>query len=296
LTREEALAALTDRSAHLRGQGARAIGDVGTPDDLAAIRRAGQSETVSYVQYALQDSVKKLTNRSAPLSGEGEDFPEAPTEVRRQIYSKAVEWVTGFLMHEVASPVGLVTLSAKRESAVDWETSATRRHLETIRRVFEAVEMLKNAAGVQRPQQFDLATMLQEFIESEMPDALAWISPIGLKPFVITSDPALVRMVVGNGIRNAVEAIESAQAAPQEHAVVVNWGETDTDYWVSVLDRGPGISGPIESAFEVGRSTKKRHSGFGLAIARQAVETLTGTVALEPARGGGAIYTARWKR
>lgn len=187
-------------------------------------------------------------------------------------------------------------MSAKREIKDEWEASATRRHLETIRRVFDAVEMLKNAAGVPRPQQFDLANMLQEFIEAEVPTALPWISPLGPKPFVITSDPGLVRMVVGNGIRNAVEAIEGTEAAPHEHAIVINWGETDADYWVSVLDGGPGIPGPIESAFEIGKSTKKRHSGFGLAIARQAIDTLTGNVTLEPAREGGAVYTARWKR
>lgn len=290
------MAALSASSAHLRGQAARAIGDVGSTGDLGTIRKALKAETVSYVQYALQDSLKKLTNKSAPLSDEGEDFPDVPTEVRRQIYSKAVEWVTGFLLHEVASPVGLATLSAKREIDEGWEESATRRHFETIHRVFDAVEMLKNAAGVPRPQQFDLATMLQEFAETEVPSALPWISPIGPKPFVITSDPALIRMVVGNGIRNAVEAVESAKPAPQEHAVVINWGETDADYWVSVLDTGPGITGPVESAFEIGKSTKKRHSGFGLAIARQAVNTLTGIVTLEPARDGGAVYTARWKR
>ena len=296
MTRDEALAALSDPSAHLRGQAARAIGDLGVADDLLAIRKILKAETVSYVQYALQDSLKKLTNKSAPLSEEGETFPDVPPEVRRQIYSKAVEWVTGFLLHEVASPIGLATLSAKREIKDEWEGSATRRHLETIRRVFDAVEMLKNAAGVPRPQQFDLASLLQEFIEAEVPAALQWISPIGPKPFVIMCDPALIRMVAGNGIRNAVEAVEGSEAAPQEHAIVVNWGETDADYWVSVLDRGPGITGPIESAFEIGKSTKKRHSGFGLAIARQAVDTLTGILSLEPAREGGAVYTARWKR
>lgn len=296
MNREEALKALSDPTSHVRGQGARAIGEVGTRDDLVFIHQILKTETVSYVQYNLKDSIKRLTHRSVPLSEEGEDFPDVSPEVCRQIYSKAVKWVTGLILHEVASPVGLATVSAKRESKVEWEASATRQHLQTIHRVFDAVEMLKDAASVPHPQQFDLATMLQEFIESEIPHALAWVSLIGTKPFTITSDPALIRMVVGNGIRNAVEAIESANTDLQEHAIVINWGETDADYWVSVLDRGPGIVGPTEAAFEVGKSTKKRHSGFGLTIARQAVDTLIGSVVLEPASGGGALYTARWKR
>jgi signal transduction histidine kinase len=296
LTREDALQGLFAPSAHLRGQAARAIGDHGKPEDLTTIRKALRQETVSYVQYAIQDSLKKLMHASAPLSEEGEASAEISPDVRRQIYGKAVEWVTGFLLHEVASPVGLAMLSASREMKEDWADSATRRHLETIRRVFDAIEMLKNAAGVPRPQEFDLPTLLQDFAEAEVPAAVPWISPIGPKPFVINSDPALIRMAVGNGIRNAVEAVSVAGADPQQHDIVLNWGVTDADYWVSVLDRGPGIDGPVEPAFEIGSSTKKDHSGFGLAIARQAIDTLTGVVTLEPAKEGGALYTARWKR
>jgi nitrogen fixation/metabolism regulation signal transduction histidine kinase len=162
--------------------------------------------------------------------------------------------------------------------------------------VYGAIEKLKNAAGVPRPQEFDLAALLQEFVETEVADAQPWISPIGPKPFTLKGDPALIRMAVSNGIRNAVEAVMATGAEPAAHAVVINWGATEVDYWVSVLDRGAGIAGPVESAFEIGRSTKQNHSGFGLAIARQAINTLTGTVRLEPAREGGAVYTARWKR
>lgn len=296
MTRDEALASLAAPSAYARGHAARSLGDLGMAADLAAIRAASMRETVSYVRYALQDTLKKLTNRAPPPPTEDDGSAHVSPEVRQQIHGQAVEWVTGFLLHEIASSVGLATLSAKREIGVGWEASATRRHLETVRRVFDAIEMLKNAAGVPRPQEFDLAALLQEFIETELPDALPWISQIGPRPFVLNGDPGLIRLAVSNGIRNAVEAVGATGAAPAEHAVVVNWGETDVDFWVSVLDSGTGIAGPVESAFEIGKSTKAGHSGFGLAIARQAIHTLTGTVSLEPGRGGGAVYTARWKR
>jgi nitrogen fixation/metabolism regulation signal transduction histidine kinase len=294
--RDEALAMLSSTSAHARGQAARALSEVGVPGDLTAIRRSLRRETVSYVQYALQDTIKRLTNKILPASEHVDDTADVPLEVRQQIYGQAVEWVTGSLLHEIASPFGLVTVSAKREIGKDWEISKTRRHLETIHRVFGAIEMLKSAAGVPRPQEFDLAALLQEFVEAEMPDALPWISPIGPKPFVLKGDPALIRMAVSNGIRNAIESVQASDVEPAEHAIVINWGATEADYWVSVLDRGVGLAGPVESAFDIGRSTKQNHSGFGLAIARQAINTLTGTVNLEPARGGGAVYTARWKR
>lgn len=296
MSHKEALSLLLSPSAHARGQAARALADVGLAGDVPAIRKALRHETVAYVQYALQDTIKRLTNKISPPLVESDDATDVPPEVRQQIYGQAVEWVTGFLLHEVASPVGLAMVSAKREIGAEWEHSKTRKHLETIHRVFGAIEMLKNAAGVPRPQEFDLATLIQDFIETEVPHALPWISLLGPKPFVLKGDPGLIRMAVSNGIRNAVESVLTTGVEPAEHAVVINWGATEIDYWVSVLDRGVGITGPAESAFEIGKSTKQNHSGFGLAIARQAIETLIGTVNLEPAHNGGAVYTARWRR
>jgi signal transduction histidine kinase len=296
MTREEALEGLSAASAHSRGRAARALADLGRAGDLEHIRKALKSETVAYVQYALQDTIKRLTRNVAPQLAFGDETAAVPEEVRQQIYGQAVEWVTGFLLHEIASPIGLARLSGKLELGDHWEASATRRHLETVHRIFDAIEMLKSAAGVPRPQEFDLAAMIDDLGETEVPRAMPWTSAIGLKPFLIKGDPALIRMVIGNGLRNAVEAVEALGVDPQPHSVTINWGETDVDYWVSVLDRGIGIVGPSETAFEVGISTKKNHSGFGLAIARQAVQTMIGVLSLHPARDGGAVYLARWQK
>ena len=46
-------------------------------------------------------------------------------------------------------------------------------------------------------------------------------------------------------------------AGSEPHQIVVTWGETDIDYWTAVLDRGPGVVGPVESAFGIGKTTKR---------------------------------------
>lgn len=296
MTREEALTHLTASSAHLRGLAARALGTVGRPADLGRLRLAQRNETVSHVNYALQDTIRRLTQQQPPELLASDDAEVIPEDVRRQIYSRAVEWITGFLLHEIASPIGLVGLAARRELAERWDNSETKRHLEAVKRVFEAIETLKNAASVPRPQEFDLAALIDDLIGSLSEDPIEWISTIGPRPFVIKGDPSLIRMVVINGLRNAVEAQQEAGRQPQAHDVTVSWGETDVDYWLSVLDHGVGINGPTETAFEIGNSTKKNHTGFGLAIARQAVETMIGSLVLEPAKDGGALYTARWRK
>lgn len=295
MNREEALNNLKATSAHLRGQAARALGDVGLGTDLPRIRKAQREETVPYVNYALQETVRRLAKEQAPAPS-ADDTNVISDEVRKQIYGKAMEWITGFLLHEISSPIGLVRLAAKRELGEHWEGSGTKQHLEGVTRVFDAIELLKNAASVPRPQEFDLSALVDELLDVYDPDIREWISTIGARPFIIKSDPSLVRMVVANGIRNAVEAQKAASAQPDPHDVTISWGHTDVDYWLAIVDHGGGFNGPIETAFEIGNSTKKDHIGFGLAIARQAVETMIGSLTLEPAKHGGALYTARWRK
>ena len=71
---------------------------------------------------------------------------------------------------------------------------------------------------------------------------------------------------------------------------------TDVDYWVAVIDRGVGIIGPVESAFGIGKTAKRGHRGFGLPIARQAIETLGGSCTLQPIAEGGAHFEIRWEK
>jgi len=108
-------------------------------------------------------------------------------------------------------------------------------------------------------------------------------------------DASLLSLVITNGIRNAVEAIEDTNVC-NSSVIVITWGETDVDYWIAVSDSGGGIVGRPEAAFEIGKSTKRGHSGFGLAIAREAIHSLGGTVDLKPSTTGGARYEVRWER
>src|SRR5207302_9990647 len=114
---------------------------------------------------------------------------------------------------------------------------------------------------------------------------------------LIISDARLLQLAVCNGLRNAIEAVVEGGSSELD-AIIITWGATDVDYWITVIDHGPGLAGPVESAFEIGKSTKQGQGrrGFGLAIARQAMQTLGGTVSLLPAVRGGTRYELRWDR
>ena len=295
MTREGALQFLSSGSTHERLKASRFLARNAQAGDVAALRRAWQIETVSYVKASLDLAIARLSNLTPAIAPDPSDEFDVPDGFRRQIHRQAVEWVAGLLLHEIALPIGLAKRSASRDIP-DYENSRTKRHLEDVERIFEAIEQLKGAAAVPRPEQFDLSELLGDIVSTEAPNGRASeVSLVGRKPMMVTSDPALVRLAICNGVRNAFEAV--AVAKPDDpHPIVMTWGQTDVDYWVAILDRGIGIVGPPEAAFEIGKSTKQGHSGFGLAIARQAIETLGGRVTLEPAAQGGTRYEARWER
>jgi signal transduction histidine kinase len=295
VNRDDALQMLASGSNHERLKAARFLMRNAEISDLAALRKARQTETVSYVKTSLNVGIARLSNMPGTAQTDPAGEIEIPEEVKRQIRSQAVEWIAGLLLHEISSPIGLAKRSASREIP-DYENSKTKYHLESVQRTFEAIEQLKGATTVPKPERFDLSELLSSLVSEEGGNVHEGaVSLIGPKPLMVTSDPTLVRLAVCNGIRNAIESVAAAKPA-EPHPIVINWGETDVDYWVAVLDRGVGIVGPVEPAFEIGKSTKQGHSGFGLAIARQAIETLGGTVRLEPSTAGGARYEARWER
>lgn len=294
MTREEALQRLSSSSAHDRLKAARYLARNSYPSDLPRLRDAQRSESVSYVLTSLQLAIKRASNPASHGPAETIKEHESPPDVRAQIWKEVTQEVTGQLLHEIASPVGLIASAAAREIS-DYDRSMTKRYVENLKRVFQAIEQLKGAAGVPKPDEFDLAELLAEIVSDETESHAVEISLHGARPMLIVSDRKLVQLAISNGIRNAVEAIIVSDCN-EPHPIIVTWGETDVDYWVSVLDRGPGLIGPAESAFGIGNTNKKGHSGFGLAIARQAIETLGGTCTLQPATERGARFEISWER
>lgn len=294
MTREEALAQLGSGSSHDRLKAARFLARHSDPSDLHVLRNAHKNESVSYVRTGLAIAINRASNL-VPRSAENYiDELEIPSDVRSQIRNEAIEEVTGQILHEIASPVGLIASAATREIP-DYENSKTRIQVENLKRIFEAVEQLKVATAAPRPEEFDLSEFLFEVASEVVEGRTVEVSFQGSKPMLISSDRALLRLGVVNGMRNAVEAVVDLPGSVP-HPIVVTWGETDIDYWVAVVDRGPGLVGPAESAFGIGKTTKKGHSGFGLTIARQAAETLGGVCTLQLAAEGGARFEIRWER
>src|SRR5206468_2089796 len=103
------------------------------------------------------------------------------------------------------------------------------------------------------------------------------------------SSDALVS-VIGNLVDNAIDAVSGAPRAGRPPSVVVRLAEEAGELVIDVDDSGPGIpAGKEEAIFAGGWSTKPddgRQRGIGLALVRQLVETLGGSVRVRSSSAG----------
>lgn len=293
MTRDEALNLLQSGSPHERLQGARFFARNARGKDAIHLRKAKAQESDSYVSRTLALAI----TRTSPEQAAAPNVPssqEEPEESNTRVRLDAVNWISGLLLHEIASPIGLIEEAATRE-VTNYEGSDVHARIKHLQCVFEGIEQLKNASSSPQSSDFDVSTWLSDIVAQEQLAKGLDIAYQGARPFFISADPKLLRFAFCNGFKNAVEAAE-ATASTEAYPVIVTWGGSDSDYWIVVRDHGPGIVGSPELAFEIGKTTKTNHSGFGLSIARLSMESMDGTVTLQPGRLVGAVYELRWPR
>ena len=137
-------------------------------------------------------------------------------------------------------------------------------------------------------EELRLDLLVSEVVERARRHAPATPLQVELEPTIVTGVPARLERAVGNLIDNAVKY--SPPGEPVE--VRLQAGE------LTVRDHGPGISAEdlphIFDRFYRGAEARGRPgSGLGLAIVRQVAAQQGGSVAAEPAPGGGTLMRLR---
>jgi signal transduction histidine kinase len=224
---------------------------------------------------------------------------KSPAKIESGSPARAAEWITGVLLHEIGSKLGLVAHSASREID-NYQNSRTKRHIRNFQGIFEAIEQLRSATSSPKIEQFDLAELIEEVAHLEKDSVNVELAFHGMRPEIVFTDKNLVRLALCNGVRNAIEACSSFSFKTNYESfisrVTISWGVTDIDCWISIIDNGPGLGSSSASLFEIGKTTKHGHPGFGLTIAREAIQTLDGVVFLSNSAAGGANYQIRWNK
>ncbi|MFW6713612.1 sensor histidine kinase [Acinetobacter pittii] len=299
MNRQEALDLLNSNSPHERFKAAHALNKVAVYDDLRVLKQAKHSETDLYVIKRLEvaiSGIEQFFEKVEPHSNQdnNEGYDEKLFEHAK---AQAIEWISGLLLHEVGAKLGLASYEASNE-ITNYENSKTKHHIDNLLNIFDAIESLRRATNTFKAEEFDLAELIDNVINVENSSKSVEFMVVGIRPLIINGHKNLINLALCNGIRNAIDAILSLSGPLINNIspIVVTWGETESDYWIAVLDDGIGISSSINQLFEIGKSTKKGHTGFGLAIAKQALETLGGYVTLEPQEERGVKYEMRWEK
>lgn len=104
-------------------------------------------------------------------------------------------------------------------------------------------------------------------------------------------DPAELVTIVGNLLDNAFDAA----AASEERSVAIDFYAANGCQVIEVADSGPGIDASLAGRiFDLGTSSKEpgmHGRGIGLALVRQAVNRLGGTVSVDTTHG--TVFTVR---
>jgi two-component system, NtrC family, sensor histidine kinase HydH len=203
--------------------------------------------------------------------------------------------MTGEIAHELKNPLGsikgLATLVARDLEARSEGKSAERMKVlrQEINRMQDILNEFLNFSrplGPLTQEQVSLRELCQNVLLLHEGMASERRLTLRLHPgaeIAACCDARKVKQVLINLLQNALEASPAGQEVCVEIAPL---GPTQAR--ISVLDRGPGLTGDsVERLFQAGVTSKPQGSGLGLPIARSLARQHGGELSLYPREGGG---------
>lgn len=128
-------------------------------------------------------------------------------------------------------------------------------------------------------------------IEARQHDTLvrAQVAP-GLP--LVAADAIMIEQVIGNLVRNAIDAMAEAHSARREITIRAALSAAGSAVDVAVRDTGPGIDPAVAAqVFDPFFTTKPEGVGMGLSISRSIVESHGGRIRVESIPGEGSCFS-----
>ncbi len=272
---------------------ARHLAEHASPEEIPQIEKALATETVTWVASALKRALQRARPTGDTLLVQ--EQLELPADQTAQIYSNALETTAKQIIHEVEPILGALRLSAETE-VPDFDESDTKRGLERMEALVAGLARLRQAASSPKTEEFALDQCIFSWIDEEVGEKPVSVLRAGPQETIVDSDKSLVCLAFVNGLRNAIDATLAVVIEGEDYPdITVNWGVTDIDVWIAIVDMGIGFRGILSRAFEIGSTTKAGHLGMGLATAQQAMTSLGGSALLIPG-DRGARFEMRWPK
>jgi len=153
-------------------------------------------------------------------------------------------------------------------------------------RIVEDLKTFARAPALHRSE-VDVAPLLEDaatrFMASEL--GVGHAVKVEASAHFLSLDAVRVRQVLANLLHNA------AQVSAEDGSIEITGAPTQAGYRIRIRDHGPGV--PLderELVFEPFHSKRPGGTGLGLAVCRGIVLAHGGTISIEDARGGGAVF------
>ena len=300
MQKHEALELLYSKSGVDRLRAARVLRNLSMTSDRDVIEVAYASEPDAWVRSALSRILStdpRLDTGSILKDTEVED----PQQLVNDIRSQTTQELTAMVTHELEPLVGSLRMACIIDIR-NFDESETQQAIAGIESFLNAMQGLHLASGVPTISDFSLSDTVLESIKTVRDERLQRsatkmsVEAARTDHVTASGDRDLVRMALVNILRNALEASDPV-AGGQGLPVVINWGVTDRDAWISVFDRGIGLPAGASRMVESGVTTKNKeaHSGMGLAVCTRALQGMNGRLSHRPRDGGGVVAEMRWK-
>lgn len=225
--------------------------------------------------------------------------PALPDERR----SEVLAGLAAGMAHELGQPLSAARVGIEgihylrqigREPSPEHLSRTLARVGMSLLAMTQTIEHLRSLARQDGP--LALSTIdLAELVEGMLADRDQWLRYHDTRidwtkpdrPVLAIADPAGVRLIVTNLLRNAVEAVESQAAGRRLVRLAVVPGAS-----IAVHDSGPGMGPELAGTlFDPFHSTKGPGRGIGLSLARASARRMGGELTVESTPGAGSRFT-----
>ena len=261
------------------------------PADVGSLRDRERSLLLLAGHTGMRCRLEKTYQKNAEKLAEAR--LEATAEIARSI------------AHEISNPVAVLQnylavlgLKLRNHPELVADLEIIGREIGRIGDISEQLRDLSGQVGEPATEPVDLRVLISDVLTffrqslAERQDIDLRLIPQDGLP-VVQSNGTKIRQILGNLIKNAMEAIEGKGVIRVTAEKIIASAGEPPGVKISVEDNGPGVLLPhIEDVFHAGITTKKDgHAGLGLAIVRKLAGELGGTVSCSKARHRGMIFT-----
>ena len=225
------------------------------------------------------------------------EMREMELQVKQAERLATIGTIAAGVAHELRNPLASISGSIEllRSGAEDPADSAALMDIVTreVGRLDSLISELLEYTNP-RPRQavrFDLVELIREtlrvFSQDKKVEGVSVELETRDQPIHVTADPAKLRQVLWNLLRNAVEAARAGGGT-----VAVELSRSQEQALIDISDDGPGIAGDaVARIFEPFYTTRSGGTGLGLAIVRNIVSDHGGDIDVETEVGRGSRFS-----